>query len=274
MNNEKEQKKEIKICLVDYIQIKGKIICETGLTIGTGDVFGIGGLDKKVIRTGRDNNPYIPGSSLKGKMRHLFELMSDKLIDKNEEVHSCFNPECEICRIFGAANNEPRNNNEREAIKKRGPTRLIVRDAHLVTDHQIAKDYHERNGKYTEIKPENVINRFSGIATPRHFERVPAGIAFHLDVVYRQFEIKEINGKSETSHCNKDTAKTDIQHILKALSYVHRDYLGASGSRGYGKVKFKLDEKETTDTAVDWINEEIDKRLPGVCWSHSTTDDD
>lgn len=257
MENERENQK-IKIRIIDYIQIKGKIICETGLTIGTGDIFGIGGIDKEMIRTGRENLPYIPGSSLKGKMRHLFELKQDENpVDREGNPHSCKVIECPICRIFGAGNNE-------DNKPERGPTRLIVRDAYLNESLPIAKDYKDRTGKYTEIKPENVINRLDGQATPRHFERVPAGIGFSLDLVYRQFEIKN----EDKIYCDKAKAKEDVRYILDALSYVHRDYLGASGSRGYGKVKFELD-KTNDETINSWIEEKIGG-CPGVCWKSET----
>jgi CRISPR-associated protein Csm3 len=256
MENEKENQR-IKLNIVDYIQVRGKIICETGLTIGTGDIFGIGGIDKEMIRTGRENLPYIPGSSLKGKMRHLFELMRDETpMNSDGTPHSCDNLKCPICRIFGAGktgHNTP----------ERGPTRLIVRDAYLDEKSSVAKNYKERTGKYTEIKPENVIDRLNGQAKPRHFERVPAGIEFNLELVYRQFKIT--NG--DETYCDVTEAKEDIHYILDALSYIHRDYLGASGSRGYGKVKFEL---ETDDETVkSWIEEKIGG-CPGVYWKPET----
>jgi len=259
----KNQKNKIKLHIVDYIQIRGKIVCETGLTIGTGDVFGIGGIDKEMIRTGRDNLPYIPGSSLKGKMRHLFELMHDnKPVDKEGTPHFCDCIECPICRIFGAGKTE-------HSVSERGPTRLIVRDAYLDEMSPVALDYKGRTGKYTEIKPENVINRLDGQAKPRRFERVPVGIEFSLELVYRQFKIT----KEEEVCCDVKEAEEDIGHILKALSYVHRDYLGASGSRGYGKVKFELN-KTTDKTVNEWIDSWIKKKkekCPGVCWKTETS---
>ena len=92
---------DITLRLEKHIEITGRIVCLTGLSIGTGDVFGIGGIDKEMIRTGRENQPYIPGSSLKGKMRHLFELMHDEgPISSRGTPHSCGDVKCAICRIF------------------------------------------------------------------------------------------------------------------------------------------------------------------------------
>ncbi|MBM3241150.1 type III-A CRISPR-associated RAMP protein Csm3 [Candidatus Poribacteria bacterium] len=257
------EEKKIKMRIKEHIQITGKIICLTGLTIGTGDVFGIGGIDKEMIRTGRDKLPYIPGSSLKGKMRHLFELMyngGNNPIDKEGNPHSCDKVACPICRIFGAGKAEE---TKTEVASKRGPTRLIVRDALLDEDFPSKHGADLHTEQYTEIKAENVIDRLKGTATPRRFERVPAGFGFNLNLVYRQFEIKNEDESYSDEAADKE-AEEDICHILKALSYVHRDYLGSSGSRGYGKVKFVLT-GTSYSPAKNWIEKKIEK-CPGVYW--------
>ena len=245
---------EMRIRLEKQVQITGKMICVTGLTIGTGDVFGIGGIDKEMIRTGRDNQPYIPGSSLKGKMRHLFELMHDENpVAADGTPHSCKDVKCAICRIFGAGDSE-------SSVPGRGPTRLIVRDAYLETDSAVATEYKRRTGQYVEVKAENVINRLDGQAMPRRFERVPKGMEFRFNLVYRWFTIT--NG--EETYCGEPEAKADINGVLDALLYVQRDYLGASGSRGYGKVKFLL--KPTNDEMVNaWLEAKINPDI-GLDW--------
>ena len=56
------------------IILRGKIKVLTGLHIGgSKDKFEIGGVDNPVIRDTFTKYPYIPGSSLKGKMRMLLE---------------------------------------------------------------------------------------------------------------------------------------------------------------------------------------------------------
>jgi CRISPR-associated protein Csm3 len=63
--------------LVDIAEIKGKIIVKTGLRIGAGDTeMRIGGLDNPIIKHPHTLEPYIPGSSLKGKVRSLLEMKS------------------------------------------------------------------------------------------------------------------------------------------------------------------------------------------------------
>jgi CRISPR-associated protein Csm3 len=56
------------------IFIRGTITALTGLHIGGSSVaMSIGGADKVVVRNPLTNEPYIPGSSLRGKMRSLLE---------------------------------------------------------------------------------------------------------------------------------------------------------------------------------------------------------
>lgn len=260
---EKNNKKKMEIKLLDCIHLTGIIVCKTGLAIGAGEGFGIGEISRFVVKDSfRDNLPYIPGSSLKGKMRHLFELKylvgiddPDKreryFLDKDGNPHSCDMADCPICIIFGPG--KPEDNKNRH----RGPTRLIVRDAPLDNEDQI-KDFGERTGSFTEVKAENVINRLDGTAMPRWFERVPAGMQFKLDMVYRIFDLngyKENPDEIEESDAenNKDIIRTaeqdreDFKYVLQALSLVQQDYLGSSGSRGYGRVKFVLFEPSKND---------------------------
>lgn len=75
------------------IILKGKIVCDTGLYIGeSNDSLEIGGIDRMVMRDKKTDLPYIPGSSLKGKLRSLFELFNkdslnnirSEMIDKKD----------------------------------------------------------------------------------------------------------------------------------------------------------------------------------------------
>ncbi len=54
------------------IKISGEIETVTGMHIGGNEIgLAIGGADNTIIRNGLDGRPYVPGSSLKGKMRCL-----------------------------------------------------------------------------------------------------------------------------------------------------------------------------------------------------------
>ncbi|KAF0248014.1 MAG: hypothetical protein FD167_2582, partial [bacterium] len=60
--------------LIGTVTLPGKIRCMTGLHIGSTDAgYEIGGMENAVIRNPYDGFPYIPGSSLKGKLRSLLE---------------------------------------------------------------------------------------------------------------------------------------------------------------------------------------------------------
>ncbi len=222
--------------LLGYLNLTGVLTCETGLLIGGNDSFGIGGIDKAMIRQSfQGNRPYLPGSSLKGKMRNLLEQALKKRI-KDGEVHSCNQPACEVCRIFGAGKTED----------VQSLTRLIVRDAKLIAAKDDAPaqaqsaladylervaEYQRQHGSYVEIKTENYINRKTGAAVaPRRFERVPAGMKFAVDLVYRVFETD--GGQTE----NLDLKL--FSNVVHAFDLLRWEYVGASGSRGYGRVNF------------------------------------
>lgn len=70
--------------LIKKIFIHGSIRLLTGLRIGgSSSAMSIGGLDNIIIRNPIDNKPYIPGSSLKGKMRSLIELREGTIGNRN-----------------------------------------------------------------------------------------------------------------------------------------------------------------------------------------------
>ncbi|MBL8149870.1 MAG: type III-A CRISPR-associated RAMP protein Csm3 [Blastocatellia bacterium] len=208
------------------VTIKGKIECITGLHIGgSGGGYEIGGMDNPVIRNPIDGFPYIPGSSLKGKMRSLMEWAEGKVTTDGTVYFAKSDPNDLISRIFGAP---------AEADKRSGPTRLIVRDA--VVDEKTRKmmiDLEEKQGlPKVEIKTEVSINRLTSKppSGPRQTERVPVGSAFDFEMSYGVYEVEGLN-------------QDDIDLIDKlflALRLVEDSALGGSGSRGYGQVKFRV----------------------------------
>lgn len=203
-------------------KISGKIIVKTGLHIGTGnDKVEIGGMDNPIIRNPLTNEPYIPGSSIKGKMRSLMEWKFDKLKNTVGKVCSCGKADCEICRVFGSANTKS------EEAKDRGPTRLIVRDAVLTEDWK--KKF--REGKsIVEEKNENSLNRITAEAMPRPIERIVPNVEFDFEISYRVIDTGD-GGSTDEKYFN--------EVVLESLKLLQNDYLGGGGSRGNGQIEFK-----------------------------------
>jgi CRISPR-associated protein Csm3 len=211
--------------LKKLVKIEGTIRLRTGLHIGAGkDAVEIGGVDQPIVKDPLSGAPFIPGSSLKGKMRSLLELKVFQQVQGSKtwkwiqegKPCGCGKPDCYACVIFGCS--DPKNRS-----KDLGPTRLIVRDAFLTPEDQERFQEGELN---TEIKFENTINRVTGVARhPRPLERVPAGVGFTFEMVLRVFE--------------GDDEETLLNYVKQGLRLVELDYLGGNGSRGCGQVEFE-----------------------------------
>ena len=189
----------------------GTIELLTGLHIGgTNAALNIGGPDKFVVRNPITNVPYIPGSSLKGKMRALVEIANGE----TNGGKPTNNPNSKAGALFGISGDSDNSK----------PSRLIVRDAEM--DLSNAEMFANTDLPYTESKTEVAIDRVTSKANPRTFERVPAGAKFKLNMVLNIFE-----GEDET----------DLKNTLnQAIKLLEDDYLGGHGSRGYGQVRIHL----------------------------------
>lgn len=198
------------------IKFTGKIEIITGIHIGDSkENIQIGGVDSPIVRRKDNNQPYIPGSSLKGKMRCLLEQTRGAIdVGKNTEVNN----------LFGITENK------KTGISQQKPSRLIFRDAYLNKDS--ANDL--SSSKFTdypfsEVKFENTIDRIRGTAgNPRKFERVPAGAIFDLEIILNVWTDE-----------NEDTLTNLLKEGIKLLN---NDYLGGCGSRGYGQVVIQLED--------------------------------
>ncbi len=195
--------------------VTADIEVKTGLHIGTSkEDLEIGGLDNPVIKDPK-GRPYIPGSSLKGKMRVLSEFYHGK-VSGDGNVHKCSDSNCPVCGLFGTSVDNKSDNTFAR-------TRLIVRDAYLDEKSlEPLSDFLET--KWTELKYENTINRVTSKANPRQQERVPAGAIFNAEFVVDIYEGDE---------------DKFLKNLLLAMKLLEDDYLGGSGSRGYGKIEFK-----------------------------------
>lgn len=224
------------IKLTKIKEIKGKIILKTGLHIGSGDTeMHIGGTDNPVIKHPHSQEPYIPGSSLKGKVRSLLELESGlmgltrgqplqasnlkKLEGKQKETGK------KILKIFGSGGSDA----ELIVSEEIGPTRVSFSDCPL--NEEWKKKADEKRWPYVEVKSENAINRIKGVAeNPRFSERVVAGAEFDFQITLKIFSDEEENEL--------------FPYLLKGLKLLEKDALGGSGSRGYGRIQFVFDDKD------------------------------
>lgn len=211
-------------------QIKGKINCKTGIHIGgVAESIKIGGTDSPVIIDRISGLPYIPGSSIKGKMRSLLEQRNgDKWAGRGGAVHGCEDEKCDLCITFGRG--------AKDGVMS-GPTRLIVRDAFPDEATKELWNSKEDIMHGTEVKGENFLNRISSAATPRFVERVPAGSRFDFEMIFSEYA---------------DPDRERLKIVLEAMDMLQDNYLGASGSRGYGKIVFEEVEllEKTRDSYV------------------------
>jgi CRISPR-associated protein Csm3 len=216
------------------IFIQGEIKLLTGMHVGGSSLgLGIGGADKVVIRNPVDNLPYIPGSSLKGKMRSLLEkslgLIKPKYNEEKKEWigELCINPDQDAVQLFGFPADVDTENTKADYA----PTRLIVRDSRLLNEQTLA-DAENTDMYCTEIKTEVAIDRLTSKANPRQFERVPAGARFGLNLVLDLYNV-DAGSQGETSRADRF-----VHLVCQAMSLVEDDYIGGQGTRGYGQVEF------------------------------------
>ena len=212
------------INLYGRILITGSVRAVTGLHVGKGkEGVMIGGVDNPVMRDVLTNQPYIPGSSLKGKMRSLAEKRDPNAQPTRNigtskakvRIHVCSDPNCKVCPIYGIPGQE----------NSKAPTRLIVRDIFLTRDSAKRLAEYSLDQPFTEVKYEAGIDRITSEANPRPLERVPADSVF---------------GPFEMIFSIYDAADFELlKKLFETMRLLEDDYLGGSGSRGSGKVKFE-----------------------------------
>jgi CRISPR-associated protein Csm3 len=209
-------------------KITGTLELLSGLHIGGGNTeMHIGGTDNPVIKNPVTNQPYIPGSSIKGKMRSLLEWRAGvvaltngkplgfqhiRQLDDEQQDHGKV-----LLKLFGGA---PEGDPDEALIKEIGPTRLAFWDCNL--DPAWVAEMDARNLLLTEQKTENAIDRIAGVAeNPRNTERVPAGARFDFQLTLKV-------------HGDEDL----LENLLMGFKLLELTGLGGSGSRGYGKLRF------------------------------------
>lgn len=210
-------------------KLTGQIELLSGLHIGSGNTeIHIGGTDNPVIKNPITQQPYIPGSSIKGKMRSLLEWQLGVVGETDGQPLSfkhlkkldgkALEKAKSLVKLFGGA---PDGDIAAGLLTEIGPSRLSFWDCSL--DQDWVKDMGDKNLLLTETKMENMIDRIKGTAEhPRNTERVPATARFDFNLTIRV-------------HDDEDLTET----ILVGLKLLELTGLGGSGSRGYGKIAFR-----------------------------------
>jgi CRISPR-associated protein Csm3 len=227
-----------RIHLLGRFTIQAEVRALTGLSIGGGDGFRMG-TDQAVARDPLSGEPYIPGSSLKGKLRALTErALGSSLVPvvtgasqrEARSIHRCTSEKdyrsgggiegyagCPVCHLYGSIPLE----------FPVLPTRLITRDARLTGTSRQDLSRRRTELPFTEVKVESVLDRLTAAATPRHRERVPAGAVFEARWDLSAYAID-----------GADLGDEKLLSVLFAgLRLLEEDYLGGQGSRGYGRVE-------------------------------------
>jgi CRISPR-associated protein Csm3 len=216
--------------------LEGDLRCETGLHIGAGKgSLEIGGADNPVVKDAW-GRPYVPGSSLRGRLRSLLEQSSGMAVPeelvylskrRGQEVriHQSDRPDDEICLLFGRspARMEKVSGNGAMESTAATPARLTVCDAPLDLESITQQMRENLDDEITEVKSENAIDRITSQSNPRTLERVPAGARFHVRLVLDVL-------------CEEDKALA--AKLAEGLRLLEDDALGGGGSRGSGRIQF------------------------------------
>lgn len=260
------------------IRIRGAIETLTGLHIGGSDVgLKIGGADKVVVKDPKTGRPFIPGSTLKGKIRCLLEKAGfccegQGIVDRNHhkpggkpQWASCFCGHCIVCQMFGVAAEEGSRSSDRGGGEDGAPAgskadpprcvgRLIVRDARLSEQSaQEMEKWRYLSAPYIEVKTEVSIDRLTSAANPRYFERVPPGAVFEFEMI-----LDVMAGDDQERY---------LRTLFRGFQLLSNDYLGGQGTRGYGAVRIRVqtaEELDVTSVGLDFQQARLpeDIRLP------------
>jgi CRISPR-associated protein Csm3 len=221
--------------LIGKLIVEGDLHCETGLHVGAGKgSLEIGGADNPVVKDAY-GRPYVPGSTLRGRIRALLEQATGMAVPgelvfisrrKGQEVriHQSDRPDDEICILFGRSPGRMEKVGGGDIDSSYAtPARLSVFDAPLVPESITPQMRENLDDELTEVKSENAIDRITSQANPRTLERVPAGARFQARMVLDIL-------------CPEDGVLPGL--LLQGIRLLEDDTLGGGGSRGSGRVRF------------------------------------
>ena len=206
--------------LISQWKITATMQLLTGTRIGGGnDILSIGGAENSCIKHPTTFEPYIPGSSLKGKLRSELEMQLGKVQQGGKPCDCCLKT-CLICRVFGP---------HMKLGHELGPVRIVVRDAHLL------------EGGNLEVKESTSINRETNTAqngSLRSEERVAAGSTFHFEIMFKVLDEDKDCVYDDSEGKEGKGADAFFNFIEHGCSLLEQSGIGAGVSRGNGQVKF------------------------------------
>ncbi|MEZ5399405.1 MAG: type III-A CRISPR-associated RAMP protein Csm3 [Bryobacteraceae bacterium] len=221
--------------LIGKLILEGDLLCETGLHVGAGKgSLEIGGADNPVVKDAF-GRPYVPGSTLRGRLRSLLEqtggltkptelVYVSRRRGQDVRIHQSDRPDDEVCLLFGrSAGRMERVTGDPVSAAHATPARLTVSDAPLDLESITPQMRENLDDELTEVKSENAIDRITSQASPRTLERVPAGARFRIRMVLDIL-------------CEED--KELVAKLVQAMRLLEDDTLGGGGSRGNGRVRF------------------------------------
>lgn len=257
--------------LLGKIVITSNLVVETGLHIGGGgENLDIGGLDKPVIRDPITKRPYLPGSSLKGKLRSILERIHNKPLNRsggsgirryesddlengyteiseNQLIRYTGANKCLISRVFGSTGSkcwvleELKNTQDLEIINPEprtidGKPHIYVKGRNFPA-RLIVRDCHLEDSSFKELREADTGLYLTEWKFENSIDRITAAAN------PRQFERVPAGAKFEFELVytieNLQQAQEDLQNLAIALAILEDDALGGHGSRGYGKIKFE-----------------------------------
>ncbi len=226
---------ETELKLIGKLILEGRMHCESGLHIGAGKgSLEIGGSDNPVVKDSF-GRPYVPGSTLRGRLRSLLEQSTgaatpaelvylSKRRGQEVRIHQSDRADDEICLLFGRnPGRMERLSGEYLESSTASPARLTVCDAPLEMESITPQMRENLDDELTEVKSETAIDRITSQASTRTLERVPAGARFTIRCVVDVL-------------CEEDKALP--ARLIEALRLLEDDALGGGGSRGSGRVRF------------------------------------
>ena len=198
------------------IKVTGVVKTMSGVRINGADVeIGPGGADNHIVRDAIGGQPYIPGSSIKGKIRSLLEEKYGRFKangnDAGKDPCGCGKSTCLVCKCFGAHNNT-------RALS--GVPRFEFNDM-TITDEFRGRD------DIIEITAATSINRQTGTAATgslRQLEQIARGVEFNYC-----FSIKVTD---------EDDAEELKAFLIEGMTKLEDSGIGSGNSRGVGKIKF------------------------------------